>query len=343
MTRAKQKIRDARIAFEIPTGAELTRRLDGVLQTLYLLFNEGYKASGGEHLIRAELCHEAIRLTALVAEHPAGNQPRSHALLALMLLNGAHYSMPVTETPLLDSVEIWTLVNLTDDAHPIHLHLVRFQILDRRRFDGAPDHDDLIVRQRSADRIGGARQHCLDAQAEQRDPKRFRRPIVKSRVLRVVLERSIAFVVIEGRGLPFVRFRRAVRLRLAVERAEEILLDRPLDVVGDEQIQLAVTIGVQTSTGGQLAETVQSLAETIRQRVTLAARAKALAGEGIVSATILSILPILTGVAVSFIQPGYLTPLLDDPRGRRLFVGGVCALFAGILTMRHMIGSVVKE
>jgi RNA polymerase sigma factor (sigma-70 family) len=89
LTRAKQKIRDAHIAFEIPTGAELTRRLDGVLQTLYLLFNEGYKASGGEHLIRAELCHEAIRLTALVVEHPAGNQPRSHALLALMLLNGA--------------------------------------------------------------------------------------------------------------------------------------------------------------------------------------------------------------------------------------------------------------
>lgn len=92
LTRAKQKIRDLRIAFEIPAGEELTRRLDGVLQTLYLLFNEGYKASSGEHLIRAELCHEAIRLTALVAEHPAGNQPRSHALLALMLLNGARLS-----------------------------------------------------------------------------------------------------------------------------------------------------------------------------------------------------------------------------------------------------------
>jgi RNA polymerase sigma factor (sigma-70 family) len=89
LTRAKQRIREARIAFEIPAGEELTRRLDGVLQSLYLLFNEGYKASGGEHLIRAELCHEAIRLAALLAEHPAGNQPRSHALLALMLLNGA--------------------------------------------------------------------------------------------------------------------------------------------------------------------------------------------------------------------------------------------------------------
>ncbi|HEY7220316.1 MAG TPA: sigma-70 family RNA polymerase sigma factor [Candidatus Binatia bacterium] len=89
LTRAKQRIRDARIAFEIPTGEDLIRRLDGVLQTLYLLFNEGYKASGGEHLIREELCREAIRLAALLAEHPTGNQPRAHALLALMLLNGS--------------------------------------------------------------------------------------------------------------------------------------------------------------------------------------------------------------------------------------------------------------
>jgi spore coat protein A, manganese oxidase len=52
-----------------------------------------------------------------------------------MLLNSAHYGMPVTETPALNSTEIWTLINLTDEAHPIHLHLVRFQILDRRPFD----------------------------------------------------------------------------------------------------------------------------------------------------------------------------------------------------------------
>ena len=52
-----------------------------------------------------------------------------------MLLNGAHWKMPVTENPALNSVEIWNLVNLTDDSHPIHLHLVRFQILDRRRFE----------------------------------------------------------------------------------------------------------------------------------------------------------------------------------------------------------------
>jgi spore coat protein A, manganese oxidase len=52
-----------------------------------------------------------------------------------MLLNGMHWSMPITENPVLDSVEIWELINMTDDSHPIHLHMVRFQILDRRSFD----------------------------------------------------------------------------------------------------------------------------------------------------------------------------------------------------------------
>ena len=51
-----------------------------------------------------------------------------------MMLNGQHWCMPVTENPVIDTVEIWNLINLTDDSHPIHLHLVRFQILDRRRF-----------------------------------------------------------------------------------------------------------------------------------------------------------------------------------------------------------------
>jgi RNA polymerase sigma factor (sigma-70 family) len=89
LTRARQKIREARIPFEIPAGEELGRRLEGVLQSLYLLFNEGYKASSGDKLVREDVCSEAIRLTSLLAEHPAGNQPRTHALLALMLLNAA--------------------------------------------------------------------------------------------------------------------------------------------------------------------------------------------------------------------------------------------------------------
>jgi len=53
----------------------------------------------------------------------------------MMLLNNAHWSMPVTENPKLNSTEIWNFLNFTDDSHPIHLHLVRFQILDRRKFE----------------------------------------------------------------------------------------------------------------------------------------------------------------------------------------------------------------
>jgi spore coat protein A len=53
-----------------------------------------------------------------------------------MLLNKTPWHMPITERPVLGSTEIWELVNLTDDVHPIHLHMVKFQILDRRRFDG---------------------------------------------------------------------------------------------------------------------------------------------------------------------------------------------------------------
>jgi len=87
LTRAKQKITGAKIPFEIPAGVELTRRLDGVLHSLYLLFNEGYKASAGENLVREDICTEAIRLASLLAEHSAGNHPETHALLALMLLN----------------------------------------------------------------------------------------------------------------------------------------------------------------------------------------------------------------------------------------------------------------
>jgi RNA polymerase sigma factor (sigma-70 family) len=97
LVRARQKIRESRIVFEIPAGEELARRLDAVLQTLYLLFNEGYKASTGDKLVRQELCDEAIRLATLLAGHTAGNHPRTHALLALMLLNAARLSARVDE------------------------------------------------------------------------------------------------------------------------------------------------------------------------------------------------------------------------------------------------------
>ncbi|MBE2213122.1 MAG: sigma-70 family RNA polymerase sigma factor [Opitutaceae bacterium] len=91
LTRTKERIREAGIGFEIPEGPALAARLDGVLATLYLMFNEGYKASAGERLLREELCLEAVRLAAILVDHPAGDVPRAHALLALMLLNAARF------------------------------------------------------------------------------------------------------------------------------------------------------------------------------------------------------------------------------------------------------------
>ena len=89
LTRARQTLREEQVRFEIPAGPELEPRLETVRQTLYLLFNEGYKASTGDLLIREDICEEAIRLGELLARHPAGDQPSTHALLALMCLNAS--------------------------------------------------------------------------------------------------------------------------------------------------------------------------------------------------------------------------------------------------------------
>ena len=98
LVRARQRIRELALPFAVPDAAELSLRLDGVLHTLYLLFNEGYKASVGDRLVRAELCHEAIRLVSLLTGHPATQESRAHALLALMLLNAARLDARTDDT-----------------------------------------------------------------------------------------------------------------------------------------------------------------------------------------------------------------------------------------------------
>jgi RNA polymerase sigma-70 factor (ECF subfamily) len=84
IVRAKAKIRDARIPYQVPSPAELPERLDTVLQVVYLVFNEGYSASSGSTLTRADLSGEAIRLGRLLLQLLP--EPEVIGLLALMLL-----------------------------------------------------------------------------------------------------------------------------------------------------------------------------------------------------------------------------------------------------------------
>jgi RNA polymerase sigma factor (sigma-70 family) len=92
LVRARQKIREAKIPFEVPHGQDLVPRSETVLGTIYLLFNEGYSASTGSDLIRYELCEEAIRLTEILADNESiQHKSDVFALLALMYLNAARF------------------------------------------------------------------------------------------------------------------------------------------------------------------------------------------------------------------------------------------------------------
>ena len=88
LVRAKRKIRDAGIPYEVPAANELPERLPSVLATLYLVFNEGYAATDSDELIRRELCAEAIRLARTLREVMEAD-PEVDGLLALMLLHDA--------------------------------------------------------------------------------------------------------------------------------------------------------------------------------------------------------------------------------------------------------------
>jgi RNA polymerase sigma-70 factor, ECF subfamily len=96
IVRAKAKIRDANIPYQVPTPEELPQRLDSVLRVVYLVFNEGYSASSGPSLTRLDLSGEAIRLGRLLAELLP--EPEVIGLLALMLLHESRHAARTSPT-----------------------------------------------------------------------------------------------------------------------------------------------------------------------------------------------------------------------------------------------------
>jgi RNA polymerase sigma factor (sigma-70 family) len=89
ITRAKKLLAGSKQLFDVAAPADFAARLPAVHRALYLLFNEGYHGASAETAVRAELCHEAMRLAAVLLEHPHGATPATYALSALMHLNAA--------------------------------------------------------------------------------------------------------------------------------------------------------------------------------------------------------------------------------------------------------------
>jgi len=119
IVRAKAKIRDARIPYEVPSRVELPDRLDIVLHVVYLVFNEGYSASSGETVTRADLSGEAIRLGRLLVELLP--EPEAVGLLALMLLHESRRTArtsPTGELILLDDQDrsVWNREQIAEGA-----------------------------------------------------------------------------------------------------------------------------------------------------------------------------------------------------------------------------------
>jgi RNA polymerase sigma-70 factor (ECF subfamily) len=119
IVRAKAKIRDAHIPYQVPAPAELTERLDSVLRVIYLVFNEGYSASSGDSVTRLDLSGEAIRLGRLIVELLP--DPEAMGLLALMLLHESRRAARATATGELVLLQdqdraLWNRVQIAEGA-----------------------------------------------------------------------------------------------------------------------------------------------------------------------------------------------------------------------------------
>ncbi len=196
--RAKRKIRDTGIAFEVPAARELSARLQSVLSVLYLMFNEGYNSSFAEHPIRKEVCVEAMRLGKLLSEHEVGRHSMTAALMALMCFHAARFD-----------------ARIDDDGHILTL---RYQ--DRRRWNRDLISEGFRNLERSASgsemshihlEAGIAAVHCLAERYESTDWREivrlYDRLMAISPTPVVALNRAIAVAERDGpaAGLEAIR------------------------------------------------------------------------------------------------------------------------------------------
>lgn len=97
INRAKEKLREHNISIRQPDIHDINERLDQVLKALYLLFSEGYYSKSQDQVLRKDLCHEAMRLMTLLIENTYSNQPRVHALYALMCFHSSRFDARITD------------------------------------------------------------------------------------------------------------------------------------------------------------------------------------------------------------------------------------------------------
>ena len=91
LSRAKEKLKAAKVKIELPSSSEINLRLDRVLTTLYLLFSEGYYSTSQNQTLRKELCVEAMRLTLMLIDDPRTDKPAANALLSLMCFHSSRF------------------------------------------------------------------------------------------------------------------------------------------------------------------------------------------------------------------------------------------------------------
>lgn len=98
LSRAKEKLKEEKIKIEQPSPAQIDKRLDNVLTTLYLLFSEGYYSTSQNNILRKDLCAESMRLCYLLAENESTNKPAVNALLSLMCFHSSRFDARTSES-----------------------------------------------------------------------------------------------------------------------------------------------------------------------------------------------------------------------------------------------------